>query len=106
MSTPKPFQARIESDGVVYLSGDLDMAVADAFCEGLMSSLDGHRPVLDLAELTFLDSSGIRAILQIAAASGVALRNSAPNIRRVLDVAGIEESMGVRIEPWEPRRVG
>ncbi len=101
MSTPKPFEARMESDGVVYLSGELDMGVADAFSQGLISNLDGQRPVLNLAELTFLDSSGIRAILQIAAAKGqgVALRNLRPNIRKVLDAAGIDESMGVTIEP-------
>jgi len=101
MSTPKPFEVRMESDGVVYLSGELDMAVAAAFSQSLISSLDGQPPVLNLAELTFLDSSGIRAILQIAAAKGqgVALRNLPPNIKRVLDVAGIDESMGVTIEP-------
>src|SRR6187401_527924 len=101
MSAPRPFESRIDPDGVVHLSGELDMAVADSFCQGLLSSLDGQRPVLDLSELTFLDSSGIRAILQIASAKGqgVALRNLPPNIKRVLDVAGIDESMGVTIEP-------
>jgi anti-anti-sigma factor len=101
MSAPKPFEARIEPDGVVHLSGELDMAVADSFSQGLMSSLDGQQPVLDLSELTFLDSSGIRAILQIARASGqaVVLRSLRPNIRRVLDVAGVNETLGVQIEP-------
>ena len=101
MSTPKPFEARIELDGVVYLSGELDMDVADSFSQGLMSSLDGQQPVLDLSELTFLDSSGIRAILQIARESrqAVVLRSVRPNVRRVLEATGMDETVGVRIEP-------
>jgi anti-anti-sigma factor len=100
MSAPRPFEARIDPDGVVYLSGELDMAVADSFSQGLISNLDGQRPVLDLSDLTFLDSSGIRAILQVAAASGqgVALRSLRPNIRKVLAVAGVDEMLGVQIE--------
>jgi hypothetical protein len=35
---------------VVHLSGELDMAIADSFCQGLISSLDGQRPVLDLSD--------------------------------------------------------
>ena len=101
MSTPKPFEVRMESDGVVYLSGELDMAVAAAFSQSLISSLDGQPPVLNLAELTFLDSSGIRAILQVARVSGqeVVLRSLHPNIRRVLKATGVNETLGVRIEP-------
>ena|SRR6186997_2094159 len=101
MSTPKPFESRIDPDGVVHLSGELDMAIADSFCQGLLSSLDGQRPVLDLSELTFLDSSGIRAILQVARVSGqeVVLRSLHPNIRRVLEATGVNETLGVRIEP-------
>ena len=100
MSAPRPFESRIDPDGVVHLSGELDMAIADSFCQGLLSSLNGQRPVLDLSELTFLDSSGIRAILQVARMSGqaVVLRNIRPNILRVLEVTGVNESLGVRIE--------
>ena len=100
MSAPQPFKSRIDPDGVVYLSGELDMAIADSFCQGLLSSLNGQRPVLDLSELTFLDSSGIRAILQLARTSGqsVVLRNLRPNVRRVLESTGVNETLGVQIE--------
>jgi anti-anti-sigma factor len=100
MSAPQPFKSRIDPDGVVYLSGELDMAIADSFCQGLISSLNGQRPVLDLSELTFLDSSGIRAILQLARTSGqsVVLRNLRPNVRRVLESTGVNETLGVQIE--------
>jgi anti-anti-sigma factor len=100
VSAPQSFESWIDPDGVVYLSGELDMAIADSFCQGLLSSLNGQRPVLDLSELTFLDSSGIRAILQVARVSGqaVVLRNLRPNIRRLLEVSGVNETLGVRIE--------
>ena len=101
MSTPRSFEARIDADGVVHLSGELDMAVVDEFTRAL-ATLDGQRLVLDLSGLTFLDSMGIRAILRSATADGqegVLLRNPRPNVRRVLSVAGVNEAMGVRIDP-------
>jgi anti-anti-sigma factor len=105
MSAPQPFQARLGDDGVVWLSGELDMSTADSFSQALASQPGRWRPVLDLTELTFLDSSGIRAILRLARTcqQAVVLRNTAPNVRRVLDVAGVDESMGVRIEPQPDR---
>lgn len=100
MSTQRPFEARIDADGVVHLSGELDMAVVDQFDRAL-ASVDGQQLVLDLSDLTFLDSMGIRAILRSATVNGhqgVLLRNPRPNVRRVLSVAGVNEAMGVRID--------
>jgi anti-anti-sigma factor len=101
MNAPRPFETRIRPDGLVYLSGELDMSTADPFSETVFSNLDGQQLVLDLSELTFLDSSGIRAILALAEArqQAVVVRNLRSNVRRVLDVAGVNEAMGVRIEP-------
>ncbi len=44
---------------------EIDMAVADRFGEAIITALtDGsHRVVVDLTDVTFLDSSGIRALL-------------------------------------------
>ena len=102
MGSPGQLDVRADSDGVVWLSGELDMANADPFFERAMSNLDGQpAALLDLSALTFLDSSGIRAILRLAAArsDGVVLRSPRPNVRKILDIAGIDENVGVRIDP-------
>jgi anti-anti-sigma factor len=101
MNGPRPCETRVDPRGVVWLSGELDMASADSFVQSLASQPGRWQPVLDLSELSFLDSTGIRAILQLARTCQqvVVLRHPRPNVRRVLDVAGVTESMGVRIEP-------
>lgn len=101
MDAPHTFEMRPDPDGVVWLSGEVDMANADSFLEQTMGSLDGQQAaVLDISALTFLDSSGIRALLRLAKVrtEGVVLRNPQPNVRKVLDVAGID-AMGVRMDP-------
>jgi anti-anti-sigma factor len=100
MTEPRPFEARIEPDGVVRLSGELDLATADILSQTVASCLDGQQPVLDFSQVTFVDSTGIRAILQLAHAKGrtVVLRNLPLNVRKVLEIAGVNETVGVRIE--------
>jgi anti-anti-sigma factor len=101
MDTPHDLEMRPDSEGIMWLSGELDMANADSFLERTMGHLDGQpAAVLDLSALEFLDSSGIRAILRIAKVrtDGVVLRNPQPNVRKVLEVAGID-AFGVRVDP-------
>ena len=86
MGSGQPFEIRIDAEGVAWLCGELDMASADS---------------LDMSELTFLDSSGIRAIVELATKSQrvLVIRQPPDNIRKVLAIAGIDGSMGVRIDP-------
>jgi anti-sigma B factor antagonist len=101
-----PFQVRTDAEGVLWLSGELDMAEADSFVQGASASVDGQRElVLDMSELTFLDSSGIRAIFQFTALvrdKGVVIRNPSGPVRKTLEIAGVGEGRGVRIEPQDP----
>jgi anti-anti-sigma factor len=86
---------------VVRFIGELDMAVApDAEQVGLAAlwelNGDGSALVIDMTELAYCDSSGIRALLAIhkaAAASGhgVTLRNPSAIVRRVLALTGVCE---------------
>jgi anti-sigma B factor antagonist len=49
---------------VIAISGELDMAAAPAFEQALLECVSGDDPViLDLTEVTFMDSTAIRAIL-------------------------------------------
>ena len=88
-------------DGVVYVSGELDMAVADGFGESVMWSCDPQRDVvLDVEQLGFIDSTGIRALLDVARRvrpAPLVVRSPRPNVANVLEIVNIE-ALGVRVE--------
>ncbi len=79
------------------LVGELDVAEAEGLLERATSALpaDGDL-VLELDELIFIDSSGVRALVTIAGMlrSGrrLVLADPTPAVRRVLDLVGIEEA--------------
>jgi anti-sigma B factor antagonist len=90
-----------DSAGVLWLAGEFDLAAVDEFSGAVDAVLDAQRElVLDLSELTFLDSTGIRAFLVIAGqvSGGVVLRRPTRPVRRVLDLVGIDGHRGIRIE--------
>jgi anti-anti-sigma factor len=100
--TKAPFEVRTDAEGVYWLSGELDLSQADAFLQTSTAHLDGQADVvLECSGLTFLDSSGIRAFLTFASqAPGVlVIRNASPTVRKVLEIAGVGQHTGVRIEP-------
>jgi anti-sigma B factor antagonist len=91
------FSARIESHGetvVVEASGDLDLSVVKTFENELRKALsDGiSEVVLDLAQVTFIDSAGLRALLVIDAESrrdGIRLRvrrELSPAVKRLFEL--------------------
>jgi anti-anti-sigma factor len=57
------FDISVGADGVLWLSGEFDLAAVDAFMRVACDSIDGrHEVVLDLSNVRFLDSAGVRAI--------------------------------------------
>ncbi len=88
-------------DGSSFLSGEFDMAATEEFAAGTETALDAKRPVvLDLSELTFLDSSGLHTIAQLASwcvPGGLILRNS-PCIAKVIHLLRLEREPGIRLE--------
>jgi anti-sigma B factor antagonist len=98
-----PFTCDVEPDGdVVHIrpSGELDLATAPLLAEPLTElSSNGHgRVVLDLAGLTFIDSSGMRAIIEahhLAALHRVELEvlPGPPNVQRAFEVAGLAQML-------------
>ena len=95
------FEIRAGGEGVVSLVGEFDLAQADAFSEWVATNVDGQSDVvLDCSALTFLDSSGIRAILMLASLTpgGVVIRRPSPIVRKVLEIAGVDEAIGVKVE--------
>jgi anti-sigma B factor antagonist len=82
---------------VVTLGGELDMAHAPTVAETLDALADTERAVVvDLTELTFIDSSGIHAILRPRPQQGSVLLVCPPgNIHRVLSVTKIDRVLPV-----------
>jgi anti-anti-sigma factor len=88
----------VDADGVVRLAliGELDIAVADRVEERFRELREaGQRVRLDLSELEFIDSSGVRAIvlaLKHARESGSELevdRRISPTVERMIEIMGI-----------------
>jgi anti-sigma B factor antagonist len=94
----------VESDGgrpVVRLVGELDLAAAGDVRSSLTGLLGGGTDVVvDLAELTFIDSSGMAVLLvanRLAHERGhnFTLRRPAPNVARALSIGGIDQVISV-----------
>ena len=88
----------VDADGAarVTLVGELDIAVADGVEERLRRLRDaGRRARLDLSQLDFIDSSGVRAIvlgLKHARQGGHELevdRRISPTVERMIEIMGI-----------------
>jgi anti-anti-sigma factor len=89
-------------DGVLRLSGELDLATDEELLTAFRSvSNNGSEVILDLSELEFMDSTGIRAFMTIATEAwprGLVLRSPRRAVRNVIDIVRLEDSAGVRVE--------
>jgi anti-sigma B factor antagonist len=87
---------------VLALSGELDLASAPELEKALgdLQPKAGQRVLLDLAQLTFMDSTGlgvvVRAKQDTDAAGGVlALTRPTPQVQRLLELVGLLERLVV-----------
>jgi|SRR5689334_15039704 len=84
------------------LSGELDMASAPTLEEALRPVVDAcKRLTLDLEDVTFLDSSGIRALVQLAGrldgSAPLVLTNVPDGVRRLLDIVGLDTLPNIEV---------
>ena len=96
------FRVRAGSDGVLYLAGELDLATQEAFAASARERVDGQGEiVLDLSDLSFIDSTGIRAMIALArdlTPRRLVLRDPAPDVASVFRIVGLEGMFGIRVE--------
>jgi anti-sigma B factor antagonist len=100
---PEPFRVDVHrADGVARIRpvGELDLATVDDLDACLRELTDGGtaRIVVDLAALTFMDSTGLRLLLAWDAhsrADGVEISVTQPpaHVERVLSLAGVRERL-------------
>lgn len=93
-----PFSVTVTRTGeqaVLAVTGELDLATVEAFANEVHQQLAEGPVLLDLRELSFMDSSGIRALdglLRAVAREGWSLRVGSDlhdSVRRVLEITGM-----------------
>jgi anti-anti-sigma factor len=95
--------AQVAGQTVLRFMGELDMAsVEHALAQSQGALAHGHSGplVVDVSELTFCDSSGIRTLLKIEAAAAqqgrdMLLRQPGLLLTRIIDTLGLDEHFHV-----------
>jgi anti-sigma B factor antagonist len=108
---PAPFTiAMVDDDGdvEVIVVGDVDTATSADLRRALEGAIEiaARRVVVDLQQVEYLDSSGIKVLLRAnirARVTGKAfvLRGAQGSVRRVLDLTGVDRILAVD-EPGRP----
>ena len=108
----KLFDARVSRrpDGAITfaLSGELDLSTLEQLEAVLDDNLNGKPElvVVDLRKLTFLDSSGLRAVLALHAGvrdegGRLVLVQGPRRVHRVLELTGADEELEIVADPVE-----
>ena len=101
-----PFEVRHLPDGKtsrLQLSGELDLATAPALAEQIEDRIAEPtvaQLVVDLTEVSFLDSSGINALIRghlkaRDAGKSLTVTGAAGRVRAVLDISGVSGVLGL-----------
>ena len=88
----------------IRLIGEMDMSNVEEARKPILAAMDGDdgRPVvLDLSELEFIDSSGVRLLLEAHAASTadsnrLSIRGVREQVAQVLRVTGVDETINLK----------
>lgn len=90
-----------DADGgrlLVRLGGELDLASLPDVQPGLdrLLSLEAQPVCVDVADLAFLDSTGVGVLIRIANHFGtIELLHAAPVVRRVIQALGLDGHLGL-----------
>jgi anti-sigma B factor antagonist len=106
--TPFRVDRRLErATSVIAVEGDIDLGTADAVREHVAAAqTEARHVVLDLRRVAFVDSSGIRLLIEAQLAAdrdGFALtvvRGPAP-VQRLFDLSGLDDRLTLVDDPSE-----
>ena len=98
--TPTALDMRFGPGSVVRLSGELDIDSAPLLADALQAfARPGTTIELDLTELTFIDSSGIRVLCHAADRLGphgrVVVSHATTAVRRTLELTGLDHFLDI-----------
>ena len=78
------------------------MASAETFRDAMQPVVQAEgRLILDVGEITFIDSSGLLALVQLSSqmngSAPLILSQVSPSVRRLLDIVGLEAIPGIEV---------
>ena len=88
-----PLSVDVDTSGAFVVHGDIDIAGGPTLESYVLRSDDGSPIVLDLRDVEFIDSSGLRTLLTATRQAQrhdtvVRLRNVGAAVRRMLEITG------------------
>ncbi len=84
-----PFRYRRDSSGRIVVSGDVDMVTASALRPVLLASTD---PIeLDLTDVAFMDSSGVKVLLEARKIRPIHIVTASPSVMLVIEMLGVTD---------------
>jgi anti-anti-sigma factor len=97
----------VERDDVIVVAveGEVDLCAASLFGQSLAiaAASETHAIVLDLDQVSFMDSSGVHALLQFSLSERgtgrLSLTRGSPQVRRLLDVTGVRRYLSFVASP-------
>lgn len=93
---------RVEVDGStgvprLIIAGELDLASADIVRAAIDPAIGPNveRLDLDLARVSFIDSSGLSVFIELAAQVPLRVVGASPAVRRIITVTGLDDLLGL-----------
>ena len=95
-----PLSVDVDQSGALVVHGDIDIAGGPTLEQYVLRSQDDLPIVLDLRDVDFIDSSGLRTLLAATRRarrhdSHVRLRNVGKAVRRMLEITGTSEQFEI-----------
>jgi anti-anti-sigma factor len=92
MISPQFFREDRDGRVTVIATGDIDLGNVDRFSDVLRQAAgDGQPVVVDMVDVTYCDSAGVRALFQAGAGAGLTLRiDRAGPLKKLLDISGLD----------------
>jgi anti-anti-sigma factor len=85
---------------VLHVSGEIDLQVADELRGAGLAAVSADGVAIDLSEVTFIDSSGLAALIEInnvtqSAGQRLTLVSPSRTVRRILELTGLTQAFMV-----------
>jgi stage II sporulation protein AA (anti-sigma F factor antagonist) len=94
----------VDGHAVVLARGEIDPSTAEQFASSIDAAFtQAPRVVVDMSDVSFMDSTGIRALVQAFHRSGqnheaLVIRSPSEPIRRLLTITGLDEVLEIEEE--------